>query len=161
MTREEEQILDNAAGKGFLKLISQTAMTKVYKMPILLTFYNDGHPIMAVTDDQVLAQWKRFFNQGTNWKDFDPKLTREEYLKISDKEHLEKARRMPIHFLLKSGGGFFIEKEGYALALCDDLEPMMTNQAFIHHFEDIVRYRIADYYRRRYVDKNTGKRSFV
>ncbi|MGI6051673.1 MAG: DEAD/DEAH box helicase family protein [Bilifractor sp.] len=160
LTREEGQVMENAAGKGFLKLVAQTAMTKVYKMPILLTFYNDGKPIMAVTDEQVLTQWKRFFNQGTNWKDFDPKLTREQYLEISDREHLKKAHSMPIHFLLKSGGNFFVEKEGYALALCDDLKPMMTSHAFISHFGDIVRYRTVDYYRRRYVDKDTGKLLF-
>ena len=120
---------------------------------ILKAFYNDGHPLQAVTDEQVLAAWKQFFSTGTNWRDFDPKSTYEKYRKITDKQHLKKAHDMPIHFLLKSGEGFFMQKEGYAIALSDALVPILDNPAFIRHFGDIIDYRTMHYYRSRYEDK--------
>lgn len=157
LTMEETEVWNYPEGREFLRLISQTAMVKVYKMPILKAFYNDGHPLQAVTDEQVLTVWKKFFNTGTNWRDFDPKSTYEKYRKITDKQHLKKAHDMPIHFLLKSGEGFFVTKEGYAIALTDALAPILDNPAFIRHFGDIIDYRTMHYYRSRYEDRKKGK----
>ena len=47
--------------------------------------------------------------------------TYEDYKKVTDKQHLSKAKRMPIRFLKASGKGFFVEKDGYALALRDEI----------------------------------------
>ena len=57
---------------------------------------------------------------------------------------------MPVHYLLKSGKEFFVEKEGVVLALSDDLKEVIKNPVFIAHFHDIISYRIMDYYRKRY-----------
>ena len=35
-------------------------MQKVYKMPILYSFYHDGDVRLAVTDAEVLQAWKSF-----------------------------------------------------------------------------------------------------
>ena len=68
LTLEQEELYQGI-GKEFINLLEQTSMSKSYKMPILLAFYNDGMVRMEVTDDQVLEAWKRFFSTGTNWKD--------------------------------------------------------------------------------------------
>ena len=60
---------------------------------------------------------------------------------------------MPIKFLKASGKGFFIEKDGYAIAIRDDLEEIIRNDAFKKHMKDILEYRAMDYYRRRYEEK--------
>ena len=57
---------------------------------------------------------------------------------------------MPIKFLMASGKGFFIEKEGYALAIREDLEEIIGMEAFKKHMKDILEYRTMEYYRRRY-----------
>ena len=57
---------------------------------------------------------------------------------------------MPIKFLKASGKGFFIDKEGYALALREDLKDVIRNSAFCDHMKDILEYRTMNYYRRRY-----------
>ena len=75
---------------------------------------------MAVTEDEVIESWKRFFNRGTNWKDFPQVTSYEEYRRITDKQHLSKAKSMPIKFLKASGKGFFIDKDGYALGIRDE-----------------------------------------
>lgn len=105
---------------------------------------------MAVTDGEVLVAWKRFFDNGTNWKDFAADITYAEYKAMSDKQHLSKAKNMPIKFLKASGKGFFVDKEGYALAIRDDLQGIISNEAFRNHMKDILEYRTMEYYRRRY-----------
>lgn len=130
-----------------------TDMQKVYKMPILYGFYNEGNVRLAITDDELLESWKKFFNHGTNWKDFPNVFSYEEYQKITDKQHLSKAKSMPIKFLKSSGKGFFVDKAGYALAIRDELADVIKINSFKAQMKDIIEYRTMEYYRRRYVEK--------
>ena len=149
----EEKAVYSGIGREFLSLIETTDMQKVYKMPILYSFYNEGNVRLAVTDDDVLAAWKKFFDYGTNWKDFATDISYDDYKAMTDRQHLSKAKSMPIKFLKASGKGFFIDKEGYALALREDLETVIGNEAFRKHMKDILEYRTMEYYRRRYKEK--------
>lgn len=153
LSAEEEEVY-SGIGREFLSLIETTDMQKVYKMPILYSFYNDGDICLAVKDEDVLSAWKRFFDNGTNWKDFAADISYAEYKAMTDKQHLNKAKSMPIRFLKASGKGFFIEKEGYAIAIRDDLEAVTGNAALKKHMKDILEYRTMEYYRRRYVGKS-------
>ena len=128
-------------------------MQKVYKMPVLMAFYNEGNVRMAVTNEELLEQWKTFFGKGVNWKDLKTGITYEAYKKISDKAHLSNILKNPIHFLLKSGKGFFVEKEEYAIALNEGLKDVVKEECFIRHMKDIIEYRTVDYYRRRYNER--------
>lgn len=150
---EEEKIVCSGIGKEFLSLIETTDMQKVYKMPILYSFYNDGEIILAVKDEDVLAAWKKFFDNGTNWKDFAEDISYADYKAMTDKQHLSKAKSMPIKFLKASGKGFFVEKEGYALGIREDMKAVIQNEAFKKHMKDILEYRTMEYYRRRYEAK--------
>lgn len=91
----EEEIVYNGLGREFLNLLETTDMQKVYKMPILLSFYNDGNIRMAVTDEEILHAWKKFFSDGTNWKDLKEGITYKQFQKMTDRQHLSKARSMP------------------------------------------------------------------
>ena len=150
---EEELQVYSGIGREFLQLIETTDMQKVYKMPILSGFYNEGNVRLAVTDEEVLEIWKKFFNRGTNWKDFPNVVSYEEYQKITDKQHLSKAKSMPIKFLKASGKGFFVDKEGYALAIREELTDVIKSDAFKTQMKDIIEYRTMEYYRRRYMEK--------
>lgn len=147
---EDEQKLYAGIGREFIQTIETTEMQKVYKMPILYSFYNHGNIRLAVTDEEVLESWKEFFDTGTNWKDFSNVNTYEDYKKVTDKQHLSKAKRMPIRFLKASGKGFFVEKDGYALALRDEIGEVVGNMAFGEQMGDVLGYRSLEYYRRRY-----------
>ena len=149
----DEEVVYSGIGREFLSLIETTDMQKVYKMPILYSFYNDGDIRLAVKDEDVLAAWKTFFDNGTNWKDFAVDTSYTDYKAMTDKQHLSKAKSMPIKFLKASGKGFFIEKDGYAIAIREDLEKIIRNDAFKKHMKDILEYRTMDYYRRRYEEK--------
>ena len=147
-----EQEIYFGIGREFLTLIETTDMQKVYKIPILYSFYHDGDIRLAVTDEDVLAAWKTFFDNGTNWKDFAPNISYADYKSMTDKQHLSKAKSMPIKFLRASGKGFFIEKAGYAIAIREDLGSVIQNSAFKEHMKDILEYRTMEYYRRRYAE---------
>ena len=153
---EDENALYNGIGREFIQLIETTGMTKVYKMPVLMAFYNDGHIRMAVTEEDLLSSWKSFFGNGTNWKDLDKNITHEKYKTISDKDHIKKILQMPVHFLQESGKGFFVKKDGYALALRDELESVIDDPAFVEQVRDVIEYRTMDYYQRRYRARSEG-----
>lgn len=146
----EEETMYAGIGREFLAVIETTDMQKVYKMPILYSFYHHGDIKMAVTEEEVLSGWKEFFNEGTNWRDLAEDMTYEAYRNMTDKQHLSKAKTMPIKYLKASGKGFFIDNDGYALALREDLEVAIENKAFAKHMKDILEYRTMEYYRRRY-----------
>ncbi len=147
---EMEEELYSGQGREFILTMEQTEMQKVYKIPILYSIYNKGDIRMEVTKEEVVKAWKEFFDMGTNWKDFTENISYEEYKKITDKEHWNKANRMPIHFLIRSGNGFFIRKKGYAIGLREDMGVDIRNKAFRYHMKDILEYRTIEYYRRRY-----------
>ena len=146
----DEQELYAGIGREFIQTIETTEMQKVYTMPILYSFYNQGNIRLAVTDEEVLESWKEFFDTGTKWKDFPNVNTYEDYKKVTDKQHLSKAKRMPIRFLKASGKGFFVEKDGYALALRNEIGEVVGNMAFGEQMGDVLGYRSLEYYRRRY-----------
>lgn len=146
---QEELGFYNGIGREFLVLIETTEMQKAYKMPILYSIYNDGDIRMQVTEDEVLRAWKQFFSTGTNWKDVADSY--EEYQGITDRQHLSNAKRNPIKFLKASGKGFFVEREGYAIALCEELRDVIESSVMTMQMKDVLEYRTMEYYRRRYV----------
>ena len=150
---EEENLLYSGTGREFINLIENTNMSKVYKMPVLMAFYNHGNVRSQVSEEELLDSWKEFFSTGTNWKDLDRGITYEKYCSISDKEHIKKILQMPVHFLQESGKGFFVKKEGTALALKEDLTDVILQPAFGEQMKDVIEYRAMDYYRRRYEEK--------
>lgn len=150
LSEDELAFLQDIHGRDFIHLIETTNMTKVYKMPVLMAFYNHGDIRMEVTEQQLLASWKEFFSTGTNWKDLDKDMTYEKYMAISDKEHINKILKMPVHFLQLSGSGFFVRRDGCAMALSEKLQDVIDNPVFVDQMRDVIRYRTMDYYQRRY-----------
>lgn len=120
-----------------------------------MAFYDNGKVRMAVTEQQLLTSWKKFFHTGTNWKDLETGIDYEKFCGISDSEHIKKILKMPVHFLLQSGKGFFIQKEGAALALREELSEVSGNPVFAKEIADVIQYRAMDYYQRRYRKNET------
>lgn len=147
---DDEKAVYKTIGRDFINLVETTDMQKVYKMPILYAFYNQGNIKLAITDEDVLSTWKEFFSKNKNWKDFASDMTYDKYLKITDKQHLAKAKTMPIKYLKASGKGFFVGKEGFALALNENLKEIIKNKVFVDNMRDVLEYRTIEYYRRRY-----------
>lgn len=149
LTDEEEQFYQGI-GREFIVMLENTNMSKVYKMPVLMAFYNLGSIRMEVSEEELLASWKAFFSTGTNWKDLETGITYERYLAIPDRTHKKKILQMPVHFLQKSGKGFFVKKDGVSFALREDLHPIRKDPVLAEQMKDVIDYRVMDYYRRRY-----------
>lgn len=147
---QDEEVFYKGIGREFISLLENTSMSKVYKMPVLMAFYNHGNILMEVSEEQLLSSWKEFFSTGTNWKDLDKNMTIQKYNSISDKEHLKKILSMPVHFLLESGKGFFVKKDGVAIGLREELRPIIDNPVMVCQMKDVIDYRAIDYYQRRY-----------
>lgn len=144
----------------FLELLEQTSMQKSYKMPVLSAFCEaDGGSVngskMAVTESDVLRSWKKFYQTGTNWKDVNKCKTKADFENMTDKEHLQLITKNPVNFLKQSGKGFFIDKEGYLIALKDEMQAVQQEGGtrFADEIRDIVQYRVLEYYWKRYRDK--------
>lgn len=147
---QDEEVFCKGIGREFISLLENTSMSKVYKMPVLMAFYNHGNILMEVSETQLVSSWKEFFSTGTNWKDLDKNMTIQKYNDISDREHLKKILSMPVHFLLESGKGFFVKKDGAAIGLREELRPLIDNPVMVCQMKDVIDYRAMDYYQRRY-----------
>ena len=140
-------------GREFISLLENTNMSKVYKMPVLMPFYNNSNVLMEVSEKQLLSSWKEFFSTGTNWKDLDKNMTLQKYKDISDKDHFKKILAMPVHFLLESGKGFFVRNDEMVLGLREELRPLIDNPVMTQQMKDVIDYRTMDYYQRRYRER--------
>ena len=149
----QENTLISTKAHEFLNTLETTSMTKSYKMPIFLAFYNDGDIKMEITDDDVYISMHKFYNDSSNGVDMLKDKATRNYKQWGKKEYVSLAKRNPIKFLNKSAGEFFIKKEGCALALSDDLKDWIKLESFIEHFKDIIEYRTLYYYKTRFEAK--------
>ena len=149
LTAEEETIHNSVAG-DFLIELERTSMTRSYKMPVLYSFIAKDSIRQAVTEEQLLQQWKEFFTKNKNWKDLPKVESYQDYLKITDKAHLDNIKKNPVNFLKQSAPDFFVSKENALIALSDNLVPFLKNPVFAEQVKDIVDYRTIHYYSKKY-----------
>lgn len=147
---DEEKTFINSIAHEFLKTLETTSMTKSYKMPIFLAFYNDGDIKMEITDDDVYMSMHEFYSNPSNGADMLKDNTSRNYKTWTSDDYVKLAYKNPIKFLNKTHGEFFIKKEGCALALNDDLKDYINLESFIRHFKDIIEYRTITYYKSRF-----------
>ena len=178
LTEKEEALFEGPAGE-FLRFLEGTSMSRSYKMPVLLAFWNGGDVRTEVTEAQLLKAWKAFFDNGTNWKDLPKVKSIEEYRKLTDRYHLSHVLKNPVHFLSTGPGRlYFCTKENgkledrpgerveersvskeegaaedrspVAIALDPSLQKAAETKVFAEQMKDIIDYRTMEYYRIRY-----------
>ncbi len=147
---DKEWKLSQGPGWEFLHIVETTSMSKSYKMPILLAFYNNGEVKTGLTEEDVYHSCKAFYERDQNWRDMEKHKNTRDFRNWDKKRYVSEARKNPIRFLKKSGQGFFVDKAGYVLALKEDLETVVTDPVFVQHLKDIIDYRTMNYYRQRY-----------
>ncbi len=150
LNREEQEIFSSIV-RDFIFEIENTNMTRIYKMPVLYTFYNSGNIRLSITEKQAIAVWKKFFSHGINWKDLSLVKSYTELPDIADSKHLNLIKKMPVEHL--KNGQMFVEKTGFLLSMRDEMMPFLSNTSFKKHFFDVLQYRTLDYYQRRYIRK--------
>lgn len=55
---KSEEMLINTEAHEFIKMIETTSMSKSYKIPVFLVFYNDGNIKMKINEDDI---YKSFY----------------------------------------------------------------------------------------------------
>ncbi len=148
----EEKAIHNSIAGDFLIELERTSMTRSYKMPVLYSFIENESIQQAVTEKQLLRKWKEFFSKNMNWKDLPKVNSYQDYLKISDKAHLDNIKKNPVNFLIQSAPDFFVSTKSALISLTDGLVPFLTNPIFVRQVKDIVDYRTVHYYSKKYRD---------
>ncbi len=151
---KDESVLFDSFAADFLFEVEKTSMTKSYKMPVLYSFFQGNSLLAQVSDEILLKNWKDFYSKNKNWKDLTGADTYQDFLNMTDKNHLDNIKKNPVHFLKQSASNFFVQSKDGPIALSDELLPFIHNQSFIKHFKDILNYRTMDYYSRRYRTEN-------
>lgn len=149
----DENILYNSRGREFINMIETTSMSKTYKMPILLTFYNNGNIKMEITEDDVYKSFYEFYHKGSNKVDMLKDKGTSGFESWDSKKYIALAKNNPVKFLLKTHGDFFKEKDNCVLALQDDLKELISNEAFKTHMKDAIDLRVETYYKNRFFNK--------
>lgn len=149
----DEEILYNSRGREFINMIETTSMSKTYKMPVLLAFYNDGDVKMEISEDDIYKSFYNFYRKGSNKVDMLKDKGTREFENWDKKKYVSLANNNPIKFLLKTHGEFFKEKEECLIALQDDLKDIINNEAFKKNMKDSIDFRVESYYKNRFFNR--------
>lgn len=149
----DEEILYNSRGREFINMIETTSMSKTYKMPVLLAFYNYGDVKMEISEDDIYKSFYNFYRKGSNKVDMLKDKGTREFETWDKKKYVSLANNNPIKFLLKTHGEFFKEKEECLIALQDDLKDIINNEAFKKHMKDSIDFRVESYYKNRFFNR--------
>lgn len=151
---KSELSLKGTLAEEFINYIESTNMSKTYKMPILLAFYNNGNMKISISEDDIYNWMKEFYSKPSNKQDIIGKNNKDSIENWGKKEYVKKAKEMPLKFLVKSGGKFFSFKED-KFTLTDKLKDFLDNDTFKENVIDAINMRVIEYYKNRGID-NVG-----
>lgn len=149
---EDEENFLNSFGYEFIQMLETTSMSKSYKMPVFLAFYNNGALKHKIDDEDLYLSFKEFYSKGSNKVDMLKDNSTKYFENWDNKKYINLARKNPVKFLLKSSGEFFYEDNGY-MSLDDKLEELLNNNFFISNFKDAIDFRTKEFYKNRYDKK--------
>ena len=152
--RKEELSLRGTLAEEFINYIESTGMSKTYKMPILLAFYNNGNMKLSIDEDDIYNFMKEFYSKPSNKKDIIGKNNKDSIENWGKKEYIKKAKEMPLKFLVKSGGEFFSFKDDKFM-LTGELKDFLDNDTFKENVIDAINMRVIEYYKNRGIE-NVG-----
>lgn len=131
-------------------MIETTSMSKSYKMPILIAFYNNGNVKMELSDDDIYKSFYKFYNKGSNKVDMLRHKSTADFESWDKRKYVKLAKDNPIKFFLKTHGDFFKVKYGYLIALHDDMKDIIKDKAFVEHMRDAIEFRVDKYFYNKY-----------
>lgn len=147
---KREEALYNSRGREFINMIETTSMSKSYKMPILIAFYNNGNVKMELSDDEIYKSFYKFYNKGSNKVDMLRHKYTANFESWDKRKYVKLAKDNPIKFFLKTHGDFFKVKDGYLIALHDDMKDIIKDKTFVEHMRDAIEFRVDKYFYNKY-----------
>lgn len=150
--QQDEAELMGTKAEEFINMIERTSMSKTYKMPVLLAFYNDGNLKLSIDEEDIYNSFKNFYGKGSNAVDLLNQKSTKGFKNWDKKQWYKLAKDNPLKFLAKTENEFFyFDKEAYCLN--ENLEEFKANEAFVKHFKDAVDFRTREYYKNRVENK--------
>lgn len=153
LTENQKEIL-NSRAFDFISMIETTAMSKTYKMPILLAFYNEGNFKMTINDDDIYGSFKRFYENGSNGSDMLKDKGTRNFKTWGKKEYVKLAKINPIKYLAKTHSDFFYINEEGNFSIREDIEKFIKNEEFLKQVKDAIDFRCKEYYKMRFEKNN-------
>jgi len=153
LNSKEESIL-NSRAYDFINVVETTSMSKTYKMPVLLAFYNNGNIKLEINDGDIYSCFKKFYNNASNAVDMLKDKSTHNYLNWTEKEYIYLAKKNPINFMTKTHSEFFYINEKGNMCINEFMIEYTHDEAFVYHFRDAIEYRVKQYYRNRFEDKH-------
>ncbi|WP_243124576.1 DEAD/DEAH box helicase family protein [Clostridium sp. AWRP] len=151
LQQNEDELMGTKA-EEFINMIESTSMSKTYKMPVLLAFYNDGNLKLSIDEEDIYNSFKNFYAKGSNAVDLLNQKSTKGFKNWDKKQWYKLAKDNPLKFLAKTENEFFyFDKEDYCLN--ENLEEFKANEAFVKHFKDAVDFRTREYYKNRVENK--------
>lgn len=147
---QPELELFNSFGGRFIDMIETTSMSKSYKMPLLLAFYNGGKIKKQLSEEDVYHSFYEFYHAGTNKADMLKDKATSNFESWAPERYVKLAKDNPIKFMLQTHGEFFKGDSDGCMELSDELNGMLKNEAFVKHMKDAIDYRVMEYYRKRF-----------
>ncbi len=147
------QAIKNSNLANLLQEIEKTAMTKLYKMPTILSLIKNGNLQTQTNLVSIVQNFKSFYKSSVNAKDLYNKNNRN-YQTWTDKEWADLAERNPIHFLSQNPNSIFTydkENKIFSLKINDhDLKILKKyNKELTFFVKDRIEYRREGYVERK------------
>ncbi|EKQ54565.1 MULTISPECIES: DEAD/DEAH box helicase family protein [unclassified Clostridium] len=147
---ENEEDLFNSIGHDFIKMIETTKMSKSYKIPVFLAFYNGGNVKMEIDEEDVYRSFYEFYHKGSNKVDMFRDKSTADFESWNRKKWVKLARENPVRALVRSEGKFFTGSGKALIALKnEDMRDIIGEDEFVEHMRDAVVYRMYEYYEER------------
>lgn len=146
---EKEDELIGTFAHDFIKFIENTSMSKTYKIPVLLAFYNNGEMKLEIDDKDLYRSFKDFYSKGSNGVDMLKDKSIAKFKTWTEKDYISLARKNPVYFLCKSSSEFFTI-EGDNVCLNKGLYRFLDNHIFKKHIKDAIDFRAKEYYKTRF-----------
>ncbi|MCH5138590.1 DEAD/DEAH box helicase family protein [Clostridiaceae bacterium UIB06] len=149
---EDEAAIIGTKAEEFINMIENTSMSKTYKMPVLLAFYNDGKLKIRINEEDIYDSFKNFYAKGSNAVDLLNQKSTSGFKEWGMKQWYKLAKDNPLKFLAKTESEFFyFDGEDYCLN--GALEEFSSNEVFMRNFKDAVDLRTREYYKNRVENK--------
>lgn len=146
---DNELIFMNTRGYDFIKMIETTSMSKSYKIPIFLAFYNNGKIKMILEEEDIYKNFYEFYHRGTNKVDMLRHKSTKDFESWRQKEYVKLAKDNPIKFLIKTNGDFFKKTHDGLIGMFDEMKDIIKNEIFIEQMADAIKCRENKYYSER------------
>ena len=153
LSHVELALKDSFAGV-FIEMVEKTSMSKTYKMPVLLAFYNDGNLKMEIDDEDLFANFKKFYSKSSNAVDMLKHSSTKDFKEWGKDKYVDLAKRNPVKFLVQTENNFFFINDRGNMCLNDALRDFSTNKDFLNHFIDAINFRTKEFHKNRLEKKN-------